>query len=197
MKNVYYSIQYKSNNNTYSTVDQYLLAELAEKKAKELNKTSQKTYFVGLQIDEIANEYNYKGFYIIKTKKGFNGTYYKVFRNEDGIRTYKFWSPSLKAAKEYINKMLLSGRLFDFIKGIKQYNAYSVSSLICEKTFNNGNGSLALFKLLPEEKKIKVNSSLATKRDIEKIKAFNEMEGLNYELFFSSYSYPEYYSHSF
>lgn len=201
MKNVYYSIQYKKGFNTYSTVDQYLFPELAEKKAKEMNnekKNEEITYFVGLEIDTIANEYSYKGFYIVKTEKGFNGSYYKVFKKENGKRTYKFWAHSLKAAKKTINNIILSEYLFDWQKDIKQYKPYSVSSLIIEKSFNHGAGSLALFKILPEEKKIKVNSSLATKRDMEYIKSLQKSLRLEkYELTYKSYYYPEYYNNSF
>ena len=193
MKNVYYSIQYTLNNNTYSLMDQYLFSELAEKEVKRLNNTSEKSYFVGLQIDDIEKDYNYKGYYIIKTEKGI----YKVFKNEDGKRTYISWSGSLKAAKGSINTNILASKLAVFIKGIKKYRPYSLANLTVEKTFNNGNGSLALFRLLPKEKKIKVNSSLATKSDFQKLADLQKYLGINFEVIKYNYYYPEYYNHSF
>ena len=68
---------------------------------------------------------------------------------------------------------------------------------IVEKTFNNGNGSLALFRLLPKEKKIKVNSSLATKSDFQKLADLQKYLGINFEVIKYNYYYPEYYNHSF
>ncbi len=197
MKIYFYCIQYKVKFNTYSCMDQYNTLELAEKALNDRKKNKKDfeeyKYFTGLICEDIEKAYTYKGFTIYKKEKND----FRIFKNEDGKKIYRTWSYTLKAAKEYINNLLLSDLLLNFSKGKRQYNNYSVSSLIMEKTFNHGNGSLALFKLLPEEKKIKVNSSLATKKDIERIKDFNSKYGLNYDLFFYNYSYPEYYNHSF
>ena len=200
MKIYFYSIQYKKYNNTFSKMDQYLNLELAEKecqKANEEKKDPENNYFVGLESEEIEKDYNFKGYYIIKTQKGFNNSYYMIFKNEDGKRTYISWMPTLKGAKREINKYILSSKLFDFCKGIRQYNIYSISRLIIEKSFNHGSGSLALFKILPEEKKIKVNTSLATKRDFLHLEGLQKALRTNYDLQLVSYGYPDYYTKSF
>lgn len=205
MKKIYYYAIFKrtglisTSYNTFQLQSIFDFAELAEKERKEYNKTSDNvTYFVNLTFEEIEKDFEYKGYYITKVKKEMPYSYYNIYKKEDGKRTFKFRASSVKRSKELINIDILSDCLFDFQKGIKQYRPYSVRQLIIEKSFNHGNGSLALFKIMPKEKKIKVNSSLATKRDMEYIKSLQKSLRLEkYELTYKSYYYPEYYRHNF
>ena len=134
----------------------------------------------------------YKGFRIIKTSEK---SFYRI-ETKEGKFVSSLWS--LQNCKDCINNKLLAAKIGDFIKGIRQYRNYSLAWLIVEKTFNHGNGSLALFRFIPKRKVIQVNSCLATKRDMNYLSELQKALSLeNYEITYKAYSYPEYYYKSF
>lgn len=81
-----------------------------------------------------------------------------------------------------------------FVKKNRMYNPYSLSWGIVEKTFNNGCGSLALFRFYEDKKTVVVNKLLATKRDRKKLDDFLIENGMeSWEKVDKEYGYPEYY----
>ena len=61
---------------------------------------------------------------------------------------------------------------------------------VLDKTFNRGNGSLAFVEIIPDEKVLLVNKSIANKRDMERIQqCFPE-----YKVEEVSLGYPDWYS---
>ena len=73
----------------------------------------------------------------------------------------------------------------------KLYNAYTEMYGVTEKTWNDGNGSLGLYKFSDGDK-VTANTCLETKADRKKLLAlFPDAIVLEYEL-----GYPEYYSTS-
>jgi len=82
----------------------------------------------------------YKGFRIIKTSEK---SFYRI-ETKEGKFVSSLWN--IQNCKDCINNKILAAKIGDFIKGIRQYRNYSLAWLIVEKTFNHGNGSLALFR---------------------------------------------------
>lgn len=99
----------------------------------------------------------------------------------------------LRAIKEEIQAMLEV-----YVRGVRQYNPYSLSSLIIEKKWNGGRGSLALFRFYPDKKTILVNKELYNRfdekhlREIIKILMADE-----WKIVYVYYGYPDYYNKSF
>ena len=86
----------------------------------------------------------------------------------------------------------------DWFFKFRQYNAYSASYNIVEKTFNRGMGSLSLFRFYPDKKIVLINRSLANKSDCSKLNQFlNENNMNDWELRSIDYGYPDYFFHSF
>ena len=89
-------------------------------------------------------------------------------------------------------------KLNKLIGPIIQYKPYSISQLIVEKVFNNGNGSLALFRLYPNEKKVAINKSLYNKSDERHLEKILDSLGFqDFERVMCHYGYPEWYNRNF
>ena len=96
------------------------------------------------------------------------------------------------------NKNNIIKTLSKLIAKISQYNTYSLSQLIIEKTFNNGMGSLALFRFYPEQKKVAINHSLYNKTDAKHLdRILSELGYQDFERVMCEYGYPEWYNHNF
>ena len=96
------------------------------------------------------------------------------------------------------NKNNIIKTLGKLIAKISQYNAYSLSQLIIEKTFNNGMGSLALFRFYPGQKKVAINHSLYNKTDEKHLdRILSELGYQDFERVMCEYGYPEWYNHNF
>lgn len=88
--------------------------------------------------------------------------------------------------------------LYKFVKKIAQYNAYSIYNLIIEKTFNNGMGSLALFRFYPDQKKVAINKSIFRESDKKHLdKILSELGFSDFERVLCNYGYPQWYNHDF
>lgn len=88
--------------------------------------------------------------------------------------------------------------LAKFVKKNRMYNPYSISWNTVEKTWNNGNGSLALFRFYPEKNVVLINSCLANKADRRKLDNFLAENGMqNWSKIDKDYGYPDYYFCSF
>lgn len=78
------------------------------------------------------------------------------------------------------------------------YKPYSIGKGIVEKIFNNGNGSLPIFRFDETTKTVKVNRAIANIYDRRKLKMFMEDNGISdwvvKEVY---YGYPDWYSHDF
>lgn len=86
----------------------------------------------------------------------------------------------------------------DYFFKFRQYNPYSASQGIVEKVWNNGNGSLALFRFYENEKIILVNECLCNKADKKHLNEFMEQNDMQaWNVVYKSYGYPEYYRHTF
>lgn len=85
-----------------------------------------------------------------------------------------------------------------FFLKFRQYNGYSFNNNIVEKTFNNGNGSLSLFRFYENEKTILINECLFNKSDERHLNEFLKIHNMSdWTIKKVSYGYPEYYTKSF
>lgn len=85
-----------------------------------------------------------------------------------------------------------------FFLNFRQYNSYSFNNNIVEKTFNNGNGSLSLFRFYENEKIILVNECLFNKSDERHLNEFVKINNMSdWTIKKVSYGYPDYYKNSF
>ena len=86
----------------------------------------------------------------------------------------------------------------DWFFSFRNYNPYTKSYNIVEKTFNRGMGSLALFRFYADKKIILINQSLYNNTDKERLDQFIKDNNLNdWEKRFIYYGYPVYYLRSF
>lgn len=86
----------------------------------------------------------------------------------------------------------------DWFFKFRQYNQYSKSYNIVEKTFNRGMGSLALFRFYADKKIVLINQSIYNNSDKEKLDKFLiENNMTDWEKMFIYYGYPDYYNKSF
>lgn len=70
--------------------------------------------------------------------------------------------------------------------------------MIVEKTFNHGNGSLALFRFYEEKKIILINKTMVNKSDMKHLNNFIKENNMSdYQLVEKEYGYPEYYFKTF
>lgn len=84
-----------------------------------------------------------------------------------------------------------------FFSSFRQYRVYD-SKLTISKIWNRGNGLLELFRFYPDKKVILINSSLFNYADKKHLNEFINQHGMNeWKQVEKSYSYPEYYRHSF
>lgn len=85
-------------------------------------------------------------------------------------------------------------KISQFVKTNRNYRPYSLHLNIVEKTFNNGSGSLGLFRFYPERKKVAVNKLLCTKNDERKLDEFlRDCHCEDFERVYVSLGYPDYY----
>lgn len=84
-----------------------------------------------------------------------------------------------------------------FIKSNRNYRHDMCNSLIVEKVWNHGMGSLDLFRFYPEKKTICINRCLFNSSDERKLKEFcRDAHIENWERVFVSFGYPEYYRYN-
>ena len=89
-------------------------------------------------------------------------------------------------------------KLRKYVAKVNQYNPYSLSQLIIEKTFNEGMGSLALFRFYPDQKKVAINHALYNKYDAKHLDKILSVLGYqDFERVMCEYGYPEWYNHNF
>ena len=85
-------------------------------------------------------------------------------------------------------------QLKKFVASNRNYNPYSLSRNIVEKTFNRGMGSLALLRFYEEEKTIVINKSLFSKSDERKLREFcRDCHIEDWVWKYDSLYYPDYY----
>ena len=92
----------------------------------------------------------------------------------------------------------LKEKLNEFVRRYRNYNPYSLHQNIVEKTWNNGMGSLALFRFYPERELIVINESLCNKIDRTRLDEFCEQNGMkSWKRAVKMYAYPDYYFKAF
>ena len=88
--------------------------------------------------------------------------------------------------------------LTKYVGKVAQYNPYSLSWLVVEKSFNHGMGSLALFRFYPEERKVAINHSLYNNSDKKHLDRILDVLGYqDFERVMCDYGYPAWYNHDF
>lgn len=86
--------------------------------------------------------------------------------------------------------------ILSFVKSNRNYRGYDLHLGIIDKVFNNGNGSLNLFRFYQEKKIIVINKTIYNKSDERKLKEFcRDCHIEDWQWKFASLSYPDYYFH--
>ncbi len=89
-------------------------------------------------------------------------------------------------------------KLEEFVKTNRNYRPYSISRNIVEKVWNNGMGSIALFRFYPEQKTVLINSLFANKCDLRKLTEFCRDCGItDWAWKAADFGYPAYYFNTF
>lgn len=89
-------------------------------------------------------------------------------------------------------------KLEAYVAKVRQYKPYSLHSLIIEKTWNHGQGSLALFRFYPDKKEILMNKEVSNIYDERHLNKIIDLIGADdWRLRKAHYGYPDYYNKSF